>query len=338
MKDQSKHGALERIVWDNVLETATPGASDVRPGRVYACLPNEARLTESHYQQPLVDYVAGHSDAQGTRATLEKLFPKVEVARRFEYKKQPNSEAFLSESDDIRAIGADFKRIEIKGESQTEKTHNKGLMIRLDKDNYPIGSAGLNERIAAKLADRLLLNDLRRGISALLAIDGTGTAKTWNTSANPDGDVATLIASAGDDSGLDPNTIVYGRGAWLKRYSGLLAQATAGAFAGAMMTPDALAAVLGVDNVVVVNHRYATKKTATTKTAVLNNYVIATYLEPSPMLDDPSSVKRFVSPTDQGGDLAVHVIETAKFVDIIVEHYSNIIATVSEGTLRYNIS
>ncbi len=345
MKNNSSQQAALDAALSNVAQAApldygSPGGS-LRPGTLYAynaALSNESRLTEAHYQQPLVDYVAGHSDSQGSRELLDRLFPRVDVGRRFEYKKQPNSEAMLSEDDDIRTIGSDFKRIEVKGESVVAKTYNKGLMIRLDKDNYPIGSATTNERIAAKLMERLYLNDLRRGLAALLAIDGTGTAKTWNSSAVPDGDVASLIASTGDGSGTDPNVIVYGRGAWLLRYSALLAQSTAGGFAGAMMTPEQLAGILGVDSAVVVKQRYATAKTATSKTRVLNNYVIATYIEPSPMVDDPSSVKRFTSPVDQGGDLAVHVIDTPKFVDIIVEHYSYLVATVSEGTKRLNIS
>lgn len=325
------------------LDYATPGG--IRPGTVYAysatapegqafAMANESRLAEDHYRQPLVDYIAGHSDDQGTRAQLERLFPSVEVSRLFTYKSVPNAEAFLSESDDIRAVGSDFKKILETRDNVPAQTHNKGLMIRLDKDS---GITPNLERVALRLANRLELNDLRRGISALLAIDNTGTNKTWNSSAVPDGDMASLIASAGDDSGFDANTLVIGQGAWLLRYSALLAQSTSGGFA-ANMTPDQLGAILGVDQLVRVKQRYATSKAATSKTRVLANYVIATYIEPMPMKDDPSAIKRFVSPTDQGGELAVHVVEETKWVDVIVEHYSNIIATVSEGTKRLNIS
>lgn len=345
MKNNSSQQAIDHMLdaalSNAKLEFGTPGGS-LRPGTVYAysaAMSNESRLTESTYQQPLVDYVVGASDSQGSKELLDRLFPSVEVGDRFEYKKQPNAEAFLSEDDDIRAIDSDFKRIKIEGDTVLGATKNKGLLYRLDKKNYPVaGMMQTQERVAAKLLDRLYLNELRRGITALLAIDGTGTAKTWNSSAVPDGDVASLIAAAGDVGGLDPNVVIYGRGAWLLRYSGLLAQNTAGGFAGASMTPEMLAGVLGLDSVEIVKQRYATSKGAATKTRLLNNYVIATYIAPNPLLDDFSSVKRFVSPTEFGSDVAVHVQENIKWVDIVVEFNSTINATVTEGTKRLNIS
>lgn len=325
---------------------ASPSA-DLRPGTVYGILANESRLEESHYQQPLVDYVAGSRDAQGTQAALDELFPAVTTGRRFEYKKGTTAEAVLSESDDIRAIGADFKRVEYTGESVQQSTKNKGLMIRLDKDNYPIAGAmgdpasaryNTAQTVAARLTARLLLNDLRRGLTALLAVDGTGTAKTWNASGTPDADVVALIDSAGDLGGNQPNTVVFGNGAWTKRFLAATATTAPGQGSLALLTPDQLANLYQVDRVHVSKQRYSTAKSDSAKTKALGAYVIATYIAPMPMLDDPSAVKRFVSPTDQGGLVGVHVIESAKFIDVIVEHYSQIDAIVTTGTKRLNIS
>lgn len=332
----NSRGPVESVTWADQ-ELAIPGGDGVKPGKVFACLPNEARLTESNYQQPLTDYVIGWTDSQGTEETLNKLFPIVDVGRRFEYKALMNGEAFLSESDDIRAIGSDFKRVRTEGESVESSTQNKGLMIRLDKDNFPINSQGIRERMAARLKDRLLLNDLRRGVGILLGINA-GTSKTWTTTQDPDADMHDLIEAAGLQSGLDPNTLVIGRNPWSKRFKCYRAQNNAGAYGSAALTPDQLSDLLQIDNVSVLKQRYATQKTATSKTVMLGDYVVATYIEQNPMLDDPSSMKRFVSPTEQGGQWATYVIESAKFVDIIVEHYSRISQTASVGTKRYNIS
>ena len=55
--------------------------------------------------------------------------------------------------------------------------------------------------------------------------------------------------------------------------------------------------------------------------------------------DDPSHVKRFVSNTDAGGRFAVYVQPYgAKFWDVTVEHYSNIIVTTTLGLRSLVIS
>ena len=39
-----------------------------------------------------------------------------------------------ADSEDVRNVGGDFKRLEVKGEIVQEKTLNKGLTIRIDND------------------------------------------------------------------------------------------------------------------------------------------------------------------------------------------------------------
>ena len=67
--------------------------------------------------------------------------------------------------------------------------------------------------------------------------------------------------------------------------------------------------------------------------------MVGFYAEDGVGIDDPTCLKRFVSPVEGGGLLRVYVQQiSAKLVDVTVEHYSNIIATASIGYLRLNIS
>src|SRR5688572_12549874 len=83
------------------------------PGVV--CLANEARFTAEFASEPLTSFTVGWSDTNNIEKTLDFLFPPVQTARRFEFKKADNAEAFLSETDDVRAIGADYKHVEYRG-------------------------------------------------------------------------------------------------------------------------------------------------------------------------------------------------------------------------------
>ena len=99
--------------------------SNNQPGEIY--LANEARFTSSNFSQPLTAYSVGWKDAEDIKATLDFIAPEVPVGRRFEFKNATNSEEFLSEADDVRAIGSAFKRVEFRGSTTNEKTINKGL-------------------------------------------------------------------------------------------------------------------------------------------------------------------------------------------------------------------
>jgi hypothetical protein len=90
------------------------------------CLANEARFTSSYASEPLTNYATGWTDTNNIEKTLDFLFPPVQAPRRFEFKKADNTEAFLSETDDLRSIGADFKHVEYKGTTALNKTINKG--------------------------------------------------------------------------------------------------------------------------------------------------------------------------------------------------------------------
>lgn len=311
---------------------AGPGANP--PGVI--CLANEARFTETFFSEPLTGYAVGWRDPSNIQETLDFLFPPIQVGRRFEYKKADNARAFYSEADDIRAIGADFKRVEFDGTSANEKTLNKGLTMRIDLDDE-VG-ANWRELNTARLLQRLLRNELRRGVTAVSAA-ATNTAKTWDTTAgkDPDQDVRTDLIAGADASGIRANRILYGDTAWDKRGLAHRAQASAGGFASSMLTVEQVAGLLGVDRAMVSRERFASSASA--KTQVVNNLVIEFFGEDSLMKDDPSHTKRFWTPCVGGEVVRVYEQQvSAKLVDITVEHYSNLVVTSTTGLRKLTIS
>lgn len=313
-----------------------PIGADLGPGRNPAgaiVAANEERFTATFLSEPLTAYALGWRDPNNIQATLDSIAPPVTVPRRFEYKEATNAEAFLSETDDIRAIGADFKLVQYTGVSTNQKTLNKGLTISLDKDEIVAGS---EEQAVRWLTERIMRNDLRRAVNAL-STAATNTAKTWDTTAgkDPDQDVLADIITANTARGTPCDVIAYGQTVWQKRALAHRAQSTAGGFASASVTEAALAGLMGVDRVVVSREVYQSSKTA--KTQIVNNLVLMYAAMRGASKDDPSNVKRFVTPAGAGGVQAYRQ-EYAKRVEISVEHYSNVVVTSTLGIRMFTVS
>lgn len=300
------------------------------------CLANEARFTSAHFSEPLTAYAVGWRDPANLEAELDAVFPRVEVPRRFEFKAANNAQEFLSETDEVRAIGSSFKRLDFTGTSVNQKTLNKGLTIRMDRDEMMPGD---EERAVGRLRARLLRNDLRRGYGLLVtAAAGANTAKTWDATAgkDPDQDVLVDLITGADARGIGSNLVVYGETAWQKRMLAHRAQNSAGGFASAQLTPEALAGLLGIDRVVVSKSRYQASASAKGK-VIGGAYVLMLYAELAAGLDDPSNVKRFVTPTESG-PVRVYRQEYDKYIDVSVEHYSNIVVTSTLGIRMFTVS
>jgi hypothetical protein len=300
------------------------------------CAANEARFTASHYSEPLTAFTVGWRDPENLQALLDFLAPPVPAGRRFEFKSAENAEAFYSETDDVRSIGASFKRIEYTGQSVLGKTLNKGLTIRVDHDEV-IGD-DWQERYVQLLLQRLLRNEVRRAFAAIQSA-ATITTATWpddGTVANPDADVRTALISAADSTGVRPNRVLFGEAAWDLRGSCYDAQNNAGARRSADLTPDDLARKYFVDFVRVASARYQTSVSA--KSQVVGSQVFCFYSDPMPGIDEPANVKRFLTPTDSGGPFRVFLEDHAKFTDISVEHYSTVIVTSELGLVGLTVS
>jgi hypothetical protein len=297
---------------------------------------NEERFTAVFFSEPLTSYSVGwlrQGEAAALQAKIDGIAPAVTVPRRFEYKSADNTKEFLSETDDIRAIGGDFKRVEYAGTSVSNKTLNKRLCVALDKDEIVQGS---EEQAVARLTARLLRNELRRAV-ALISAAATNTAKTWDTTSgkDPDMDVIADMITGSTARGIPNDVVVYGETAWQKRALAHRAQSSSGGFASAMLNEAALAQLLGVSRVIVSKEMY--QSAVSTKTGIVNNLVLM-YCAPAGLSkDDPSNIKRFVTPTESGA-VRVYRQEFAKRIEISVEHYSNIVITSTLGIRQFTVS
>lgn len=300
------------------------------PGSI--CAANESRFDAAHLSEPLTAFAVGWRDPNNLQELLDFVAPPVMVGRRFEFKQATNAEHFMTETDDVRAIGASFKRIEFSGTSVNAKTLNKGLTVRVDHDEEVGGD--WRERYVQLLLQRLLRNELRRAVSALDAED-TNANKVWGANANPDGDLREALKLATNASGIRPNKIVFGEGAWDLRADAYDQQNTAGAFRAAGLTPAEVARKLSLDGVQVIAARY--QQSASAKSQILGDQVFCFFAADGVMKDEPSNVKRFVTPAD-GGRFRVYVDEQAKYTDISVEHYSQIVVTSNLGIRKLTVS
>ena len=317
-------------------ERELPGpTTELAPGQIG--LANATRFTESYFSEPLTTFAVGFKDPSNLLSTLEFVAPRVSVGRRFEYAADVNAEEFYSEGDDIRSIGADFKRVEYKGTKTNSKTYNKGLTLRVDMDEVA-DQPNWREQKTAKLLRRLYRNELRRAI-ALLSANATNTAKTWDTTAlkDPDADLNTDLIAGAALLGFKVNRVLFGDTAWSKRFLSHRSQTVAGGFASSVMTPAQLAGLLGLEEVRISTERYSSSSTASTE--IVSNLVIEFFANSGMDTEDASNIKRFVSPVEGGGDVRVYEQQvSAKLIDITVEHNSNIAVTSSTGLRKLTIS
>lgn len=300
------------------------------------CAANESRFASAHFSEPLTAFTVGWQDPGKLESMLEFVAPSVPVGRRFEFKRATNAEAFYSETDDVRAIGSAFKRVEYSGEIVNEKTLNKGLTIRVDHDDV-VGD-DWQERYVQLLMQRLVRNELRRAISALDTASNN-TNVTWladGNADNPDADIRTALQDAADGSGLRPNRILMGESAWDLRANSYDAQNNAGAFRAASMLPEELARKLFVEDVRILNACY--QSALSTKSSMIGNVLYTFFAQSAITKDEPATLKRFVTPSASGSPFGVYMEEHAKFTDISVEHYSSIVATSSLGVEKLTIS
>lgn len=299
---------------------------------------NENKFKAATYSEALTAFSVAWRD-ESLFGLLDFIAPPVPVGRRFEFKRADNAESFYSESDDVRAIGSEFKRVRYNGESVNEKTLNKGLTMRVDHDE--VYGDEWQERYTQVLLQRLMRNELRRAITALEAIStGAETITVWSEDAsrntNPDADIREMLSAAADKSGVRPNRILFGEDAWGIRLACLENQSTALALRAGALTPSELAAKFMLDGCQVCSARY--QSTPTSKAKIASNKVFAFCAYDSISKDEPSNLKRFFTPTEAGSAFRVYCDEHAKYTDITVEHYSSIVAASDLGVRALSIS
>ncbi|MGE9270046.1 MAG: hypothetical protein ACQKBU_04520 [Verrucomicrobiales bacterium] len=318
---------LTTLAAANALAVLAVDNGNLVPG-VIAAANAASRFEADNANDELTAYGVGYFEENDLFALLEAIAPGVPAPMRFSFRRGTNAEYFLSDSDDIRAIGADFKRVQYSGDEQESRLHNKGLTVRLDHDAEGATEAKL-QRTVRLLINRLLRSELRRAI-ALLEANDTNANRTWNPAAdplvNPYSHLRADVQSFQTAVGIYPNVQVWGRTAW--NYLQDLVEAHDGAIGGMSPTPENVANRLGLERIILVDPVYTT---ASGKSKILGNGIFTYYAMQDPEMDDPSSIKRFVSEELGDGGLRVYVEPHAKYTDVSVEHYSRQIATSADG-------
>ncbi len=305
-------------------------------GRMTAA--NAALFTEAFFSEPLTNFAVGFRDTNDIEKTLEFFAPQVQTNRRFEYATATNIEEFYSETvDDARALRGDFKNIEYKSDKTNAKTINRGLRMVVDLDEVS-DKQNWEQNATAKILRRLRRNSLRRAI-ALVSAAAVNTAKTWDTTAgkDPDQDVLSELVLGATAAGVRPNRVGYGETAWSKRVLAHRAQTSAGGFGSASLTAEQVAGFLAVEEILVSKERYASSATAMAE--ILSNLVLMFNALSGADTEDPSNVKRFVSPCEGGGLVRVYSRQlTAKLWEIVVELYELTAITSTLGIRKFTVS
>lgn len=320
------------------LTVAHPGQS-IRPGEIHmADVANDSRFGQAYFNEPMTNYAVGGWNKTDLEAELQALCPELPAPRNFTYNSWVNSEAFLTDSDDSRAIGADFKRVEYTLTKATGKTVNRGLIIRLDMDEVAL-MPGWENMYTGMLLRRLKLNAIKRAY-AIIDAASTNTGNAWSTPGNtidPDADVRAGLKAAVDASGLRPNTVVYGQTAWDLRFAAYRTDGNAARYNASLMTPEQVAQTLAVSKVFSTETRY--QSTATAKAEALGSKVLSFYQQPGASIEDPTNIKRFVTPTLSGGPVRAFRYQVSdKLIDIGIEHYELIVATYTGGVRKHTIT
>jgi hypothetical protein len=105
-------------------------------------------------------------------------------------------------------------------------------------------------------------------------------------------------------------------------------QYTSASMRAATFSLGELARKLFVSEISVFSARYQSSNT--TKSKIVANDIYIFNAQNEIVKDEPANIKRFVTPID-GSNFRVYREEHAKFTDITVEHYSNIIVTAKDG-------
>ena len=317
-----------------------PAGTAISPGQV--AMANSELMNDTFFSEPKTDYAVGWRSEDGyLEALLEMVAPKVRVADMFQYFVEDNPAAFAAVEDgsDERALEGEFKIITAHGTKQTAETLSKGLTTVIDRRRMNADPQIVNKKIAW-LKRIQLRAEIIRAVKALNSA-ATNTAVTWGGSggSQPDMDLSELVLAGGDAAGLDPNRIVMPARVWQLRNLAYGGKNTAAAFAGYGMTPDKLADWLAIDKVYVSRERYG-NGVATAKNPILGtNVALAFNAHDGVSVEDPSNIKRFVSPDIGGQDWAVWINDkSSHLVYITVSHCSLIAITSNLGIRKLTVT
>jgi len=290
----------------------------------------ENQFNQNNYSEALTQFAQNWKDSENIESLLNFIAPKVPVSRRFEYKKSDTDQIFCSETDDLRTSGSNFKHIEFSGSMVQAKTLNKGLTVRVDADD--IVGEDWEERYVHLLMKRLFRNELRRAVSALKT-NANIVEKTWTQDSQPDVDIREVLLQNGQEHGFYPNRLLFGELAWYLRQDCYALQNNAGARISSEMSRENLSEKLLVEDIKLLKKQHL----GIQGNEIAGNEIFAFYAQNGLLKDEPSNIKRFITPSEEGYLFRVYVENHTKFTDITVEHYSNIVVTSKTNITQLNV-
>lgn len=296
------------------------------PGVVVAA--NEAStFQQSYFSEPLTEFAAGLPDESGLEALLDFVAPPVQTPRRFEFRVADRGR-YLAEDDDVRALDANFREITAHGKLENGRTLNKGLTFLIDRDRIPADAERYEQSIVQWLWNMLLRQEIIRGLGGLAAA-ATKVNVEWLTDSDPDADMLMAIKASNEANGLEKNRGLMGSTLRLVRklvYQGKVGTALA---ARANLSDADLAEYLELEELRKLSVR---GKSGSAYPPIYRNSAFFYNASQSPIIDDPSHIKRAWSPCDNGAKMKVYRQErTEKIVAISVEHYSQILLPLTAG-------
>jgi hypothetical protein len=300
---------------------------------------NDSQFEGTNINTALTEKVFGFRDKEDIAGILDRIAPPVPSPFKFNYMAYTEATQFadLSANDgDLKPRGGEFGLVKFTGTNTDARLYHKGLQIVID-DSEGGNNAAVQERYASWLKQIIMRAELIRSIAALDTAAGNAVAtKTWSsgTTVTPDVDIATLADLSGTARGIDANRILIGSGDWLLRFGACQRNANPGVSGAALMSPAQMAALLGLDDIIVTKVRKQTAEN--TKAKVATGYVYAYYAEGTAVAEDASNLKRFVDMT--GPQVIVERLGSRLATRIAVFHQSNILATNSVGVKRYAIN
>ncbi len=302
-------------------------------------LANKNDYNPSNYDPNLTLFASGWKPMENFPQLLESIAPAYKVPHRFDYI-YSEDDFCTTDSNDIRAAGAQFAQVNFKGQVIQAKTQNKGLKVRIDKDD--IVDAYFKERYVQVLMKRLYLNEIMRVVKTLDVCANKLTLSeaaeeadecVWNGAqgVNPDSDIRqNLILKAAELTGIYPNRILFGDDAWFNRSESYELQDNPGGYNASSLTTERLSQKLLVDEVKVFKSRHKADDDDSA-ISIIGNQIFAFYVNNDSMKDEPSNIKRFVTPLEDNNNFRVYVEDKPKYLDISVEHYSSVVITSARG-------
>lgn len=297
---------------------------------------NDSFFTQAHFSEPMTNYATGWVDPGGYDEMIEFLAPALPPSgERYEHITYPNAEAFLSDGsyDDLRPINSDFPTVDYSQGKTSRTIPNRGLRIVLDWDRIK-NQPNWQQFYTSMLMQRIQRNAFRRKY-ALGVASATNQAVTWDSSADPDYDLAYYAQASGDTVGVTPNRAIVGISADLLRFQAYGASNTPKGYAGRVLSIVEALAKRGIA-AKISEQRY--QSSAAAKSRIVGSLVLLFAGEVNSM-QDRSNFKTARGVTQAGGRWGVYVRQiSTKLWEVVVECYETEYAMSTLGVRTLTVS